>query len=214
MTHEVRFGFRRVGELGMLIEFTGGSSTRHRVTGWLDAHRHRPRMQEVVPATSTVYVASTPDVLADLVADLSGVGWTTGVLPRPTGPPRTVVVEVRYDGPDLAEVAAAIGRTPDEVVALHTSVSFPVEFFGFAPGQAFIGELPRELRVPRRPTPRVRVPPGAVGIANEFTTIYPDAAPGGWSLLGKRVSPPLWDERASPPNQVAVGDRIRFRAAR
>ena len=37
---------------------------------------------------------------------------------------------------------------------------------------------------PRRPEPRSAVPGGAVGIAGEFTGVYPRSSPGGWQLIG------------------------------
>jgi len=121
-------------------------------------------------------------------------------------------VDVRYDGPDLQDIAERAGLTVGDVVALHTSSDYTVEFFGFSPGQAFFNGLPQELQLPRRETPRVRVPSGSVAIATAYTVIYPRDSPGGWNLLGTRCSPPLWDAQANPPNQVDVGDRVRFRA--
>jgi len=80
---------------------------------------------------------------------------------------------------------------------------------GFVPGFPYLAEVPKILDLPRRPTPRVRVPAGSVAIAGRQTGIYPFATPGGWHLLG-RTDAPLWDPRRDPPTLLAPGDRVRF----
>ncbi|MET0766221.1 MAG: carboxyltransferase domain-containing protein, partial [Aeromicrobium sp.] len=86
-------------------------------------------------------------------------------------------------------------------------------YFGFAPGLAMLTGVPPAIAVPRRDSPRVRTPPGAVAIANEHTLVYPGGTPGGWNIIATYRGDPLWDARATPPNAVAVGDRIVFRGA-
>ena len=85
-------------------------------------------------------------------------------------------------------------------------------FAGFAPGFAYLGELPAELRVPRLATPRTRVPAGSVAIAGAMTAIYPQASPGGWRLLG-RTDARLFDPAATTPARLRPGDRVRFEPA-
>ena len=123
-----------------------------------------------------------------------------------------VVVPTRYggeDGPDLAELARRRGLTEAEAVAIHGSTEYTALMLGFMPGFAYLGMLPAELEMPRRPTPRVRVPPGSVAVAGRQTGIYPAASPGGWNLIG-RTSLRLFDPFADPPCRVQVGDRVRF----
>lgn len=98
-----------------------------------------------------------------------------------------IVVQVIYDGPDLDDVARALDRTPDEVAALHAGARYRVAFLGFLPGFGYLRGAPAELHLPRRASPRPRVPAGALGIAAGFTGIYPSASPGGWHLLGRAV---------------------------
>jgi antagonist of KipI len=80
---------------------------------------------------------------------------------------------------------------------------------GFIAGFAYLGPLPAPLEMPRRPTPRVRVPAGSVAVAGRQTGIYPVALPGGWNLIG-RTSIRLFDPLGDPPCLIQAGDRVRF----
>ena len=133
--------------------------------------------------------------------------------PRRQQAGRLVEIAVRYDGPDLAEVATHCGLTPDEVVGRHTQAEYVVYFIGFQPGFAYLGGLDPALHTPRRAEPRVAVPAGSVGIGGAQTGIYPLATPGGWQLIG-RTALPLFDPQAEPPTLLAPGDRVRFVAER
>ena len=112
-------------------------------------------------------------------------------------------------GPDLAAVAAACGRCPDEVVALHAGATYDVYVLGFLPGFAYLGDVAEEIRVPRRKEPRTRVPPGSVAVAGAQTAVYPWESPGGWNLLG-RCPVPLFDPRRRGGALLAPADRVRF----
>lgn len=112
-------------------------------------------------------------------------------------------------GPDLADVAARCGLTPEEVCRRHASVEYVVCFVGFLPGFPYLGVLDAALRVPRRATPRPRVPPGSVAIAGEYTGIYPWASPGGWHIVGS-TDLSLFDLDAVPPARLSPGMRVRF----
>jgi inhibitor of KinA len=129
--------------------------------------------------------------------------------PAPTAPPddETAVIElpIRYgggDGPDLEDVARHASLTTADVVELHSSVEYRVLFLGFAPGFAYLGDVPEALSTARLDTPRERVPAGSVGIAGRQTAAYPFASPGGWRLIG-RTDARLWD-----PGRP--GSRVRF----
>ncbi len=122
---------------------------------------------------------------------------------------RRHVVPVVYDGEDLAEVAAELGATPREVVALHSGVDALVEIIGFLPGFAYLSGLPRALALPRRATPRPRVPALSVAIAGGWGGVYPSASPGGWRLLGRTHVTPF-DPSREAPSLFALGDRVRF----
>jgi KipI family sensor histidine kinase inhibitor len=112
-------------------------------------------------------------------------------------------------GPDLEHVAAACGLDVEEACRRHAAVEYVVCFVGFLPGFPYLGLLDASLRLPRRATPRTRVPAGSVAIAGEYTGIYPAASPGGWHLIG-RTDVTLFDVAAEPPARLAPGTRVRF----
>jgi len=129
-----------------------------------------------------------------------------------TGTAPTVQVPVVYGGdagPDLDDVARACGLEPGDVCRRHASVEYVVCFVGFLPGFAYLGRLDPRLRLPRRATPRAKVPPGSVAIAGEYSGIYPWASPGGWHIIG-RTDLDLFDLGATPPARLTPGTRVRF----
>jgi KipI family sensor histidine kinase inhibitor len=131
------------------------------------------------------------------------------VSPTSRGSRHEVEIFVRYDGPDLAEISMLTGLTPEEAVAAHTGTPWRVAFVGFSPGFAYLfGGDPR-LHVPRRSEPRTSVPAGSVGLAGEFSAVYPRASPGGWQLLG-HTDKVLWDIDEEPPALLQPGSLVRF----
>lgn len=123
-----------------------------------------------------------------------------------------VEVPTRYGGEageDLPHVADVAGLSPDAVVDLHASTEYRVFMLGFAPGFAYLGTVPAAIEVPRRATPRERVPAGSVAIAGRQTAIYPLDTPGGWNLIG-RTDLPVWDPAREPPALLTAGARVRF----
>lgn len=164
---------------------------------------------DIVPAARTVLlVARRP---SDLAAIGERARRLATDLDRSGSRRRTAVVEiaVRYDGPDLDDVASLTGLSVREVVAAHTGRSWRVGFGGFAPGFAYlVGGDPR-LGVPRRSSPRTSVPAGAVGLAGEFSGIYPRSSPGGWQLIGS-TEVVVWDEERDPPALLEPGVTVQF----
>lgn len=122
---------------------------------------------------------------------------------------RAVTVPVVYDGPDLEDVAARAGLTPDEVVRVHAASEYHVYAVGFTPGFPFLGDVAPEISTPRLHEPRARVPAGSVGIADGQTGIYPLASPGGWRLIG-RTTETVYDPHRDRPFLLEPGDRVRF----
>jgi KipI family sensor histidine kinase inhibitor len=119
------------------------------------------------------------------------------------------VVRVRYDGPDLAEAAQVLHLTPAQLVRRHATGAYRVQLVGFLPGFAYLGPLDDSLRLPRRATPRQRVPAGSVAIAGPYSGIYPSVSPGGWWLIG---SAPGFQALGPLGPLLALGDQVVFEA--
>lgn len=120
-----------------------------------------------------------------------------------------VLIDVVYDGADLADVAALVGMDTGDVVAAHTGTLWRVGFGGFAPGFAYLVDGDRRLSVPRRDEPRTRVPAGSVALAGEFSGVYPRESPGGWQLIG-HTDAVLWDAGRPQPALLTPGMWVRF----
>jgi KipI family sensor histidine kinase inhibitor len=118
---------------------------------------------------------------------------------------RTIELHATYDGPDLDAVASATNLAKDEVVRIHKDAIYVVETMGFAPGFAYMTGLDRRLQLPRRETPRTRVPAGSIAIATRYTGVYPFDSPGGWHLIG-HVRERIYDREPL----LHLGDRVRF----
>jgi KipI family sensor histidine kinase inhibitor len=176
-----------------------------------DALRAAPEAAEVVPAARTLLVRGAPGDLARLRGRLATLADDAAAVATHTAHGE-VLLDVHYDGADLAATAAELGLAPAELVRRHTAGEYVVAFCGFAPGFGYLRGLDAALHVARLAEPRTRVPAGSVGIAGEFTGVYPRESPGGWRLLG-RTDAPLWDLRRTPPALLVPGTRVRFRAA-
>lgn len=168
-------------------------------------------ISDVIPAARTVLVRFDPDLVA-----LQQVSWWIEAADQDDSEvattPGSVQIPVRYDGADLAGVAELTGLTIDDVIAQHTGAHFTVAFCGFAPGFAYLTGVPASLRVPRRASPRAEVPAGAVGLADEFSAVYPRASPGGWQLIGT-TEMSMFDVDREPAVLLSPGLLVRFVAA-
>jgi KipI family sensor histidine kinase inhibitor len=193
---------RWMGDSAVLIP-TRSVADAHRLRAALGA-AHLPGVLESVVGARSLLV-----VLDPLVADADAVRAVLPAAEGAAGAARTVEIPVRYDGPDLAEVALLTGLSAAEVVRRHSGALYTVAFSGFAPGFGYLTGLDPALHVPRRDAPRQRVPAGAVAIAGEYTGIYPRPTPGGWRLLGSTAAV-LFDADRDPPALFGPGDQVRF----
>ena len=174
---------------------------------------------DVVPAFATVAVHYQPQSVQRAAAvapwralekQVARVVKRTAAQAGATG--RLVEIPVCYDsdfGPDTAEVAAHCGLATEEVGRVHAATEHYAYMIGFSPGQPYLGGLDRRLEIPRRVTPRIRVPRGSVAIARGMTAIYSLETPGGWSLIG-RTPLQLFMPQSDPPCLLRAGDRVRF----
>jgi KipI family sensor histidine kinase inhibitor len=199
------------GDRGLLVELPDTDT----VMAWVAALlADRPAgVADVVPAARTALVlahddAGDADVRA-LVDVLARVRPAAGGAP---GTSETVEVPVRYDGPDLGDVARLTGLSEADVVAAHTGATWRVAFGGFAPGFAYlVGDpsLGDRLHVPRRDSSRTAVPAGAVGLAGDYSGVYPRESPGGWQLIGT-TDVSMWDLERDPPALLRPGVVVHF----
>ncbi len=182
------------------------------VTGYAAAvlAAEHPAVTEVVAGARTVLV----QVRVANPVELAAVGdWLVARAPVPDGGvtagAAVVEIPVVYDGEDLAAVASACGLTVAEVVSRHAAASYVCAFCGFAPGFGYLTGLDPALRLPRRATPRTRVPAGSVAIADAYSSVYPSPSPGGWHLLG-HTDLTMWDPSRPHPSTVEPGTPVRF----
>lgn len=178
--------------------------TRRRAAGTL------PPVDDIVPAERTILLdgLADPAALAALATDMPT--WSPLCAePLVRGGGKAIDIAVRYDAPDLAEVAAAWQVSEAGVAAIHSAHEYRVAFCGFMPGFAYLVGLPEAYHLPRRPTPRVSVPPGSVAVAGPYTGVYPRSSPGGWHLIGT-TDVGLWDLARDEPALLVPGSTVRF----
>ncbi|MEO6578643.1 MAG: 5-oxoprolinase subunit PxpB [Candidatus Limnocylindria bacterium] len=167
-----------------------------------------PGMVEAVPGLASVLVEFDP-LRADERALSVALEARLDAIPSTTPGGRLHTIPVVYDGPDMDDVAASTGLSRASVVAAHTEVELRVRFCGFAPGFAYLGDVPERLRVGRLATPRTATPAGSVAIAGRMSAIYPALLPGGWPVIGN-ADVDLFDPTAEAPSLLVPGDRVRF----
>jgi KipI family sensor histidine kinase inhibitor len=163
---------------------------------------------DVVPAARTVLVVIDPDV-AELVDVERAVRHVRPGRDRRRSALEFVELPVTYDGEDLAEVGSLLGCDSEEVVRRHTGQQWTVAFCGFAPGFGYLTAAGGGWDVPRRSSPRTKVPPGAVALAGEFSGVYPRESPGGWQLIG-HTEVVVFDVERDPAALLRPGMRARF----
>ena len=197
------------GDLAILVELDDAAHRRR-----FDTALRRASLQGVVehvPAARTVLVRVRS------TSALPAVAGRLRALSLPddddfmAGNDEPLHLGVRYDGPDLPDVARHLGIEPDEVVTRHTGQLWTVEFSGFAPGFGYLVGDVGGLDVPRRDSPRTRIPPGSVGLAGPYTGVYPRPTPGGWQLIGS-TDQVMWDATREPPALLVPGRRVAFSA--
>ena len=167
-----------------------------------------PGVTDVIPGYSNLLVEFDPQVVSRerLQARLRRL---FAERPPPAATSKVVNLSVVYDGPDLAELAAAVGLEPIEVIRRHSSVRYRAYAAGFTPGFAYLGPVDPAIRAPRRQRPRELVPAGSVGIADGQTGVYPLASPGGWNLIGRTVEA-VYDPNRQPATLIQAGDTVMF----
>ncbi len=215
-----------LGDCAVLVVFKASSSTLAlaAVSSLARSLKAMPLtgVTDIVPAYTTVAVHYNPATV--VAGNVSGGPFETvanWIRTAPSAPPaarrakpaREVVVPVCYGGeggPDIAAVAARAKCSEAEVIRLHAKGVYHVAAVGFSPGFPYLLGLPPRLAMPRRTTPRVRVPAGSVGIGGIQAGIYPTATPGGWAIIGCTPVRLFRPENEAAPTLLEPGDTVRF----
>jgi inhibitor of KinA len=209
--------FQAASEQALLV-YLGeeiGAAAHERVVRMLRLLQREPLpwIRNVQPAYCSLLVSFDAAAVdhAEVQAKLSEYEKRAESLPA--AKTRLVEIPVCYGGefgPDLEEVAARRALSTAKVIALHCTRVYHTYFLGFAPGFAYLGDVAKEIAMPRRETPRKQVPAGSVGIAGRQTAVYPFASPGGWQLIG-RTSLEIFKKDREPMEAIAIGDQVKFR---
>ncbi len=150
----------------------------------------KARQAELIETVTEALAGAEPDI------DAEGRRW---------------ILPCHYDGADLDDLSETLGMGRDSIIARHAETEFTVYAIGFLPGLPFMGDLPEGFSIPRRSSPRTKVPKGSVAIANGLTVIYPAESPGGWHIVGT-CPVPLFDATRDAPALLSAGDQVRFEA--
>ena len=200
------------GDQALLLQFDSTAE----VLAWNDVLREADLLGvvDIVPASMTVLIKLDgpryQGVARQQLSKLRLAPETAQEATSPVDGRADVVIDVVYDGADLDEVAELTGLSRRDVIAAHTETPWRVGFAGFAPGFAYLVGGDERLNVPRRSEPRTKVPVGSVGLAGEFSGVYPRESPGGWQLIG-RTDADLWDVDREQPALLTPGQWVQFR---
>ena len=200
------------GDQALLLQFDSTAE----VLAWSDVLRgaELPGVVDIVPASKTLLIKlhrpRYQSAARQAVSKLRLAPEALEEATAPSGAQADVVIDVVYEGADLEEVGKLTGLSAKDVVAAHTQTLWRVGFCGFAPGFAYLVGGDDRLRVPRRSEPRTKVPAGSVGLAGEFSGVYPRESPGGWQLIG-RTDAALWDVDRDEPALLTPGLWVQFR---
>ena len=211
-----RARFRLSGDRALLVEYGAGidpvvNEKVRAMTALLK--KHLPEgVEAIVPAYCSLSILYDP--LATKPARLMELLHALEADPRAAeiAEPKVVPIPVCYGGPfgpDIGVVAEHTGLEEDQIVAIHSSVDYPIYMIGFTPGFCYLGGLDDRLRTPRRSTPRTNLPAGSVGLAESQTGVYPVESPGGWQIIGQTPLR-LFAPARENPFLYEAGDRIRF----
>ena len=231
-SHPVSVAFADGTTLSMAIEWHGETSFSLVFPPAIDTAIHAliqsifhhlraislPFVTDIIPAYHTITVVFDPTALPSQLPDTTAgeqvLQEILQCLPSmnlsSNQEKRLMRIPVCYDpslGPDLVPLAQQLNMTPEELIHLHSSITYQVFMLGFLPGFAYMGPIDSRLICSRLERPRTSVPAGSVGIAGSQTGIYPVASPGGWQLIGKTPLQ-LFTPHQLPPCLLQPGDEV------
>ncbi len=208
-----------MGDCAVLVEFADHldltTNARIQLLAQAMRNQHMPWVRDVVPALASLAVHVDPVVLgfADPVEPVRLLlAQCLEEALAPAQSSKQVHIPICYDaefGLDLDDISQRTGLGVEQVIQRHLQSEFMVLMVGFAPGHPYLGGLAPSLSVPRRSAPRVKMPCGAVAIANAQCVVYPFEIPGGWSVVG-RTPLRVFDAGRERPSLFEPGDQVRF----
>lgn len=171
-------------------------------------------VEAVVPTYRSVLVFFDPMQITrrDLIGKIRQIAATMVFIQIEERSAKVIMIPTFYGGeagPDLEFVARHNSLTVDEVVRIHSSVSYQIYMMGFTPGFPYLGGMSEQISAPRLKIPRTRIPAGSVGIAGTQTGLYPVESPGGWQLIG-RTPLKVFDPKSDQPFLYQSGDFLKF----
>lgn len=192
-----------------------GLPAHHRVLQLLGRLQRRPPawLRNLQPAYTSLMITFDPCVVDHAAVETALRHYDDPRKPPRPRKPRIVQIPVCYGGdfgPDLDDIAQILKLKPAQFIQLHSSRTYHSYFLGFAPGFAYLGDVPDQIAVPRLHNPRRVVPAGSVGIAGKQTAVYPFVTPGGWVLIGRSPLAVFRPDR-KPMQLIAIGDQVKFR---
>ena len=160
------------------------------------------RVRENFPEFNSAFAAV--NILSEIAAShLDGT-------PSPTTPTVEIPIQINEEvSLDLNELSEWSGLDTKEVIEIFLDRTYNVYMIGFLPGFAYMGEVDERIAIPRRQTPRLKVPPGSVAIGGKQTGVYPLESPGGWHIIG-RTEMKMFDAENKNLCPIRPGDQVRF----
>ena len=147
--------------------------------------------------------------LAELIANQD---WTEAALPLGRRLWRVPVAIGGEHGPQFAEAAELAGldlaAAEEDILGSRTRVLT----LGFAPGQPYLGELPRHWDIPRMTQLNPEVPGASLVVAIRQLIIFGGPAPTGWRQIGQTAFR-CYRAEAEEPIPLKPGDEVTFRKA-
>lgn len=196
----------RCGVAGLLLEYADLAAALAHHDALAAAQLRGVR--ELVPAARTVLVLFAPELIT--AAQLSAKIKEIKPVKRQQSVNTETVIDVVYDGADIAAAAKLAQLSPEALIRWHTESEWRAAFAGFAPGFMYCINATAPLSMPRRETPRTQIPAGAVALGGEFGAVYPRQSPGGWQLVG-HTGAQMWDITRQQPALLQPGDTVRYR---
>jgi 5-oxoprolinase (ATP-hydrolysing) subunit B len=206
-----------LGTSALLFDAPGATvlATQRRIWALAAEAERWPEIREAVPGMNNVMLSFVrPPRCLDEIATRLLAAWASVVPVELLG--RLIQLPVIYGGeggPHAADVVAHTGLSIDDVAEIHSAPIYPVYALGSHPGYCYLGGMDQRIATPRRKTPALKIPGGAVSIGGGQTGVSASPGPSGWNTIGTTAMS-FFDPKRDPPALLGPGDSIRFRIAK